>query len=326
MQNKEFPWMEFVRNEDPFWNEVRSNLVGFIAFDPVAGVGSNLGTGFILGGAFYVSDAGPMYMAVTAKHVVEEAYKFQNIAKYDPNRQRRAPNAPSIFFNDRTSIEETRLRAIWMGESHVDMMRIRHISYANNLDLAVCILEPEDHSKLIIEKEARGLLLDVGLPSVGDTVHLVSLTDFKLGGRFSNPNPSFHVGNRPLIREAKVLSIEESAMGHYGPCFRISCPSVGGMSGGFVYKLGKEGSPLGVCGVISSSPEVEKPDHFSTESDTLIASILGVLGLDFLPEDSSEKTRIFDLVKQGHLLDVSKSPSDFVLTEFESGRLSIQVL
>ncbi|MBC3873967.1 hypothetical protein [Undibacterium flavidum] len=326
MQNKEFSWIEFVRNDDRFWLDIRSNLIGFVAFDPIARISSNLGTGFILGGAFHLSDVGPMYLAITAKHVVEDAYKFQDIAKYSAHRERRAPSAPSVFFNDITSIEETKLRAIWMGESHADMMRIRHISYAKNLDLAVCILEPQDHSKTAVEKEARGLLLDVSLPSVGDTVHLVGLTDFKLEGAFSNSGQPFTLHNRPFVREAKVLSIEESAMGHYGQCFRVSCPTVGGMSGGFVYKPGIGGSSLGVCGIISSSPQVQNANHFSTESDTSIASILGVLGLDLPFGDPSEKIRLFNLVKQGHLLDVSKSPSDFILNEFGNDGLSIQIL
>jgi hypothetical protein len=69
-------WSEYIRTDDPFWNGIRSSLVGFYAigrkFTP-----QFLGTGFVIG-----TSAEGFFLVLTAKHVVVEGCYPNSNASY----------------------------------------------------------------------------------------------------------------------------------------------------------------------------------------------------------------------------------------------------
>jgi hypothetical protein len=297
-----------------------------MAFDPVAHSGHNLGTGFLVGTPFSIGGQGPLYCGITAKHVLKEAYRHQDCARYE--RGGRAASAPSILFNDLTSIAEEKLRAAWMGRTNADMMRVRHISFIDNLDLAMFIVEPQESAKEVVLQEAPGIPLDAHLPAIGETVHVVSLTGYEFDSPQVRDGEMIRVGSRVSVRWATVLAHEEGAMGHDGTCFRVSCPTVGGMSGGFVCRIGPDGTPVAACGVVSSSPKLPEAEanSFLTRGNTLVAWIPGVLCAELpMVNDSGEPLRLLDMVRSGAIRDISKAPEEFRLHPCEDGSIRLQI-
>src|SRR5208282_5776833 len=243
-------WSEFVRADDAFWRGIRSSLVGFFAIGPKFSP-LHLGTGFVIGA---VPDHG-LLLVLTAKHVVTSAAKIQSPVN------KRAASAPSILFEVALPlIGPDEMRGIWMGADCADVLFVGHISYHDNLDVALCILEAQEELRPNVHTMVAKVNLETQLPATGSSVHIVSLTDFKLQGKFdSNECRTWNFGSRPVIRVGKVLSQETSGMGHSGICFRTSIPTEPGMSGGYAYIPRSDGQPIAACGIVSTNLDSGQP-------------------------------------------------------------------
>jgi hypothetical protein len=103
-------WSEYLRTNDPFWNGLKSSLIGFYAIGPKF-TPQFLGTGFVIG-----TNPEGYLLVLTAKHVVVDgAIQVQALYK------RRATSAPDILFEPaQPQIEKQYLRALWMGTDSVD--------------------------------------------------------------------------------------------------------------------------------------------------------------------------------------------------------------
>lgn len=290
-------WGEFIRKGDPFWNGIRSSLVGFYAIGPKF-TPQFLGTGFIVG----ISEEG-FLIVLTAKHVV-----VQGALEVQEPFNRRTASAPSILFEpNQPSIEPNNLRAIWMGIDNADVLLVRHINYINNLDFALCILEYQSEYMASNRVAATVIALDTSFPRVGEWIHVVALTDFVFNGASPKGDGEgvWEISTRPVVRVGKIISHETGALGHNGPCFRTSIPVDKGMSGGFAY-VPRDEQTVAACGVLSSGPqEDDKQSSFLVCGNSAFGGILGTLGLQ-LPVEicGGQTTSLLDLVKSRCITDV----------------------
>ena len=71
------------------------------------------------------------------------------------------------------TLDPRKLKIVWMGSQHADMINVGHVAYNDTLDIASCVVTPQ-------EGEALGFLptmvpIDTAVPSVGASVRMVSL-------------------------------------------------------------------------------------------------------------------------------------------------------
>jgi hypothetical protein len=236
-------WGEYLRTDDHLWTGIRRSLVGFFAID-AQGSPRFLGTGFA------IATGEEFLLVLTAKHVVVDgALEVQA-----PNKSR-TPLSELLFEPVQPLIEPRSLRAVWMGPRYSDVLLIRHVTYTNNLDFALCTLEYQSEVLARNRPEAQAVALDTQFPEVGEWVNVVALTDFVFEGTSPNGDGAgiWRVSTRPVIRVGRILSHESGALGHSGPCFRTSVPVNSGMSGGFAY-VPRDGQAVAACGILSSGP------------------------------------------------------------------------
>ena len=289
-------WSEFVRTEDPLWLGVRSALVAFVAMRQLD-IPQFLGTGFVIG----TSEEG-FLLVLTAKHVVRDG-----AVQAQRPHGRRVPSAPSILFEpEKPAIDPKSLRALWMGVDYADMLFVRHVAYADNLDVALCVLEVQENLGNGIHRMAPAIALDTRIPSIGTPINIVTLSGFEFseGASDLNGNRNWKVANRPVIRVGTVITNENESMGHKGPSFGVTIPTDGGMSGGFAY-VPKDGSAIAACGIISASPKEDNGQtDFRVSGHSTIVGVLGALGLQ-IPVSSATNVLLFDLVKSGKIQDLA---------------------
>jgi len=290
-------WSEYVRvAHDPFWIGVRSALISFVAIGPRF-TPQHLGTGFVIG----VNEDG-FLLALTAKHVVE-----YGAIKVQRPQSSRAPSAPSILFEaDKPEIGVDDLRAVWMGAQHADILFVRHVAYANDLDVALCLIEAQENIRKDIHKLVPSIALDTRIPQVGEWIHIVSLSGlgFDKVSNQEGPRGTWRVETRPVIRVGTVLSNEAESMGHKGPCFVTSIPVDGGMSGGFAY-VPREGS-LAACGIVSTGPKEDDGQvDFRILGHSTVVGVLGALALQVPVSTQPTYSLLLDLVKSGQVQDVA---------------------
>jgi hypothetical protein len=298
-------WSEYIRTDDAFWNGIRASLIGFFAIGPTLAP-SFLGTGFVVG-----TCSEGFLLVLTAKHVV-----IWGALEIQKPLSRRAPSAPSVLFEPTLpSIDPKHLRAVWMGTDSSDILLVRHISLANNLDFALCIVEHQSHYLESNGCSAVSIALDTRFPQVGEWINIVALTDFTFDGAAlkENGHGPFLVGTRPVVRVGKILSREDGAVGHNGPCFRTSVPVDKGMNGGFAY-VPRDGQTVAACGIVSSGPEDDhKQSSFLVCGNSACGGILGAVGLK-LPAEicGGVEMKLLDLLRLGDISDVSGADIDIV--------------
>ncbi len=290
-------WSEYIRSEGPFWLGIRSSLVAFVGIGPKF-TPQFLGTGFVIG-----TDVGGMLLVLTAKHVVEyAAIKVQGVH----NRGRVA--TPAVLLEpEKPQIGPSQLRAVWMGADAADMPFVRHVAYADNLDVAICVLEVQENLRLNIHRLAPAIALDTRIPDVGEWINIVTLTDLALEGSSPSGDGSgiWSVTTRPIIRIGKVLSQQDEGMGHKARCFTTTVPTSGGMSGGFAY-LPRAGQVVAACGIVSTSPaEDEGKTDFRFPGCSTIVGIMGALGLQVPTSTHPTFSTLFELAKAGQVTDVA---------------------
>ena len=242
-------WVDASNNNPGFVDVFRPCLIAFVAFD-VAHVPCIAGSGFIVG------HSEEFALALTAKHVLEGAASMQR-----PHR----PYAPSALFippsATRPSIDEAKLRAIWMGEQSADLLCTRHIAYNDTLDAACAVFEPQ--VDFVAGFTPASIPLDAREPKIGDVVHMVSLDQLEISN-YSPPTDisgagfTFSIGRRVCIRVGTVTGVYPKGFRQYKwPCFTTSIPAEAGMSGGMVYVV-RENEPTSICGIVSADNSLEE--------------------------------------------------------------------
>jgi hypothetical protein len=245
-------WVDASSHNPTFVDEYRPCLIAFLAFDH-GHVPRIAGSGFIIG------HSEDLAIALTAKHVLTEG--VLGIQRPSPR------HAPSALFVPTSatmpSIDESRLRACWMGSEIADLLFTRHIAYNDTLDIACAIFEPQGFYKK--EFKPASILLDTNEPSLGDVVHMISLDGLEISN-YSPPTDisgagfAFSISRRVSIRVGTVTGVYPQGFRQYKwPCFTTSIPAEPGMSGGMVSVRNRE--PVSICGIVSA-------DNSSEESRT----------------------------------------------------------
>lgn len=289
-------WVDASNNNSEFVEKYRPCLIAFLAFDH-GHFPSITGSGFIVG------HSEDMAIALTAKHVLTEGVlRIQR-----PNSR----HVPSAFFVPPSattpSIEESKLRACWMGSESADLLFTRHIAYNDNLDIACAIFEPQDFYKTAFKPAS--ILLDANEPSVGDIIHMVSLdgleiSDYSPPTDISGAGFTFSIGRRVSIRVGTVTGVYPQGYRQYKwPCFTTSIPADSGMSGGMVY-VARDSGPISVCGIVSadnSSEEARLNNNLCGES--VIASAWPALCLQVpkVIDVNPPMQTIYDMMKLNHM-------------------------
>lgn len=287
-------WIEIAAENPELVDNFGPCLVAFLAFDRGSTPGL-AGTGFIIAGGANLG------LVITAKHVLAEAVV---------TIQRPVPRySPSALFIPASStvpnVEKEKLRCLWLDSTKGEAFVVPHVSYNDALDIACCILMPQEPSDTPFTFP-RAIPLDTARPTIGDVIHMVSLdgmelTDHVPANHTSGPRP-FSVYRRVSIRVGVVTAVYPEGFRQYRwPCFTTSIPAEPGMSGGFVY-FPREGYTIAACGIVcadNSSPEARSNQMICGES--VIAYSWPALALNVpekLPPPAPSYT-LHDMMRQG---------------------------
>ena len=149
-------WVECSAENPAEVDKLRPSLISFIAFN--RGREPNfVGTGFFIAGE---PDCA---LALTAKHVLTEGVTFFQGPK-------RADATSALFVPEsanQPSLEPKNLKILWMGTDHAGMLNNPFANYNKTLDLACCLIMPQDeHADPFLPTT---ILIDTNVPDVGDS-------------------------------------------------------------------------------------------------------------------------------------------------------------
>jgi Trypsin-like peptidase domain len=178
------------------------------------------------------------YLALTAKHVIEEFLKLD----------------PSVYKGEGVSFNFWAIQIAWEGLEHNYVVwEVSFISLSGHSDLAILKLHPYDENaaKYTVWKTVPCTLI---LPKVGDSiigfgVHNITFAGSKVNsaGKVEHIELNDQASSSrgvvravyPLYRDVCMLSF---------PCFEVDAQFEGGMSGGLVINERSQ-----VCGIVCSS-------------------------------------------------------------------------
>lgn len=302
-------WIEIGGANPELVDSFRDCLLGFLAFNR-GRVPGLAGTGFV------VAASPECALIVTAKHVLEEVHRLQRPYPIS------APSA--IFTPPKTpSLEPKECKIVWAGRDNSLMLNINHACYIDPLDIASCIVLPQE--KETIAKIAS-IPLDVDDPEVGEVVQMVTMQDMDVQeneppGGIDDKYQKIAINRTVSVRVGVVTGIYPQGYRQYRfPCFTTSIPAKPGMSGGFVCRT-KAGETIGACGVVSAdiSPDTAHRDFYS-EGESIIACTWPALALrvpEILPaHKETPDSTLFEMMQKGNL---PKPIGDF-------GKIGIQAL
>ena len=187
------------------------------------------------------------------------------------------------------------------------MLYARHLSYHNSLDIACCILGPQE--SYATQFKPISIPLDTARPSVGDIVHMVSQGEIEISEDlpptdFTGIGQKLTIHRRVSIRIGTVTAIYPQGFRQYPwQCFTTSIPAEPGMSGGFVY-LPREGMPIAACGIVcADNSTLEARTDYSLCGESVIACAWVALSLPVpqnLANDSPMRT-LLDMMRAGDM-------------------------
>jgi hypothetical protein len=148
-----------------------------------------------------------------------------------------------------------------MCSTHASMMNVLHVGYNQTLDIACCMVAPQDEQDPPFQPVS--LPIDTAVPVLGDVAHMVSLENMTVEEHIPPTDASgtgqvLAVTRRVSIRVGVVTGVYLGGFRQYKwPCFTTSIPAEPGMSGGLV-TLPRDGNTIGACGIVcadNSTPE-----------------------------------------------------------------------
>lgn len=213
-----------VRPDDRYFSEL---VVRLIAIDQ-NGCLYSFGTAFIF----------QPYLALTAKHVIEEFFKLD----------------PRIYRGEKVSFNFWAIQVFWEGSEHNYVVwEVKFVSLSGHSDLAVLKLHPycENADKYTMWKTVPCTLISpkVGDSMIGFGVHKMSFE----GSRVNAEGKVEHIemkdeasSSRGVVRAVYPQHRDLSLLPF--PCFEVDAQFEAGMSGGLVINDRSE-----VCGIVCSS-------------------------------------------------------------------------
>lgn len=264
-------WIEAIDNpDDPFWRGMRSAMVAFMSSgkDNIQQIN---GTGFFI-------DAGKdLGFLITAKHVLDGVYRTQT------PHPRFAPSALEFFVPASAkapSLEPTKLKALWMGESPV-ALNVIYANFSESIDIASCILITQSDEEHFIP---ASIPITLRMPKVGEVVHMITqglkqpthhADQLEDGEKFV-----VSVDRQVVLRIGVVTGVYQEGYRQYKwPCFTTSIPAAPGMSGGLV-TIPTEGGTVAACGVVcADNSPLEAADSFLVQGESVIGCMWPALTL-----------------------------------------------
>ncbi len=297
-------WVDVSSANPKLVEEFRPCLVAILAFD-YGQVPDLAGTGFVTGAVSFDAPkkVPDLAIVITAKHVLTEG-----VLKIQRPVPRHAPSALSLFVPTSSKaplLQEETLRAAWMGHESGDLLYARHLTYHDSLDIACCLLTPQE--EYATQFKPISIPLDTTRPSIGGVVHMVSQGGMKISDRLpptgvKGIGQRFTAHRRVSIRVGTVTAIYPQGFRQYPwQCFTTSIPVEPGMSGGFVY-LPREGMPVAACGIICADNSIpEAHTDYSLCGESVIACAWPALTLkipEYYANDAPMRT-LLDMMKMG---------------------------
>jgi Trypsin-like peptidase domain len=288
-------WIEISDVNPKLVSDIRPTLVSFLT-DDHAGNPGIAGTGFI------ISASDELAMVLTAKHVLSEGV----LGIQKPYRNH---STPSIFEppHARTpSLNDQKLKALYMNSQSADLFNVIHASYNDSLDIALCIIEISSSGEAKFEPLA--IPIHPVTPCVGDIVHMFSLihptekiTTTPLGD--SGESQSFELTRKVSVRMGIVTALYPSGFRQYKwPCFTTSIPAEPGMSGGFVC-IPTHGTTIAACGVVCADNTLSQDsiDCFKC-GESVIGCTWPALTLrspkSLPPTNGADDLTLYEMIKQ----------------------------
>lgn len=292
--SKKREWIEISDVNPKAVDEFRPCLIAFLAFDHNH-VPNIAGSGFVIG------HSEDFVVALTAKHVLTEG--VLSIQRPTPRHAASALFVPPSA--TRPSIDESKLRACWIGSAGSDLLFTRHVAYNDTLDIACAIFEPQDAYKKGFKPAS--ILLNANEPSVGDVVHLVSLDQLEISNYFpptdiSGAGFSFSINRRVNIRVGTVTGLYPKGYRQYKwPCFTTSIPAEPGMSGGMV--ILRDFEPVSVCGIVcadNSSNEARSNNYVCGESVIALAWTSLCMSIPIVVDAKPPMQSLYEMMLKGY--------------------------
>lgn len=300
-------WLDISSVNPDLVNMFRPSVVSFLGFDNQKNP-KFWGTGFVIAGNEQCA------IVLTAKHVLDGVQRYQ---KPEPIH---ALSALSEFIvQPKVSLHPSDLKVVWMGEKEASMMNVVYAFYSEQLDIACCVVMPKNIDKFL----PPSIPLDSRIPSVGDTVHMISSSGMDVSETIA-PNKQDGLGQTLKIKRSvnirvgNVLEVYEGGFNQFkSPCFKTSIPAEPGMSGGFVF-LPEDGETIAACGIISADFSTENArKNMLHNGDSLISSLWPTLGfsvpMNISTENVSSKITIYDMIKTGRMPVYKNSADQFEL-------------
>lgn len=208
------------------------------------------------------------YLALTAKHVIEEFFKLD----------------PRIYRGEAVDFNFWAVQIIWEGPEHSYVIwEVRGISFSGHSDLAVLKLNPYcvNAGKYTERNVWKLIPCTLNAPQIGDTVIGFGVHSIRFdGSRVNSEGKVEHIelndktsSSRGVVK-AVYLSYRDVSMLPF-PCFEVDAQFEPGMSGGLVINTRSQ-----VCGIVCSSmPATE--EHLSPSSHVAMLWPLMAVKLDF---------------------------------------------
>ena len=291
--------------EDSVRRKFSSGIFVFLGFGPQRQP-KIAGTGFAIG------SNGRDALVITAKHVLTGGP--DSIADIQNPHRRSATSMPDVFrLEERPSVDIKKLRAVWVGESQVDMCVVHDIQYTDHLDIAICTVSIQEHTQG--KKLINTFALDTSLPKLGSKIAFMSSSALDLNEISidkSLERQTLKISKTIIVRMGVITNVFPTGHRQFKfPCFETSIPVEPGMSGGlFYYPLVDQ--PIAACGVASTDfSDASAKTNFLVSGQSLAAMIWPVVGFSMpgsLPaSDTTPRRTVLDCISAGEIPDVAET-------------------
>ena len=218
-----------------------------------------------------------------------------------------------------------------MGTQNADMMNVLHASYNDTLDIASCVLVPQEVFPGPFAPVS--IPIDTAVPAVGDTIHMVSqsgmlIDELREPLDASGEGQTITVAKRVSIRIGVVTGEYPQDLRHYKwPCFTTSIPAEPGMSGGFA-TLPREGGTVAACGVVCADTSTPKAHVDYTEcGESIVGCAWPALALRMphaIPSTPETPTySLYEMMQAGRIDKAVGGIERIKLLEMENGHCTI---
>lgn len=310
-------WIEIAPQNRELVDLYSRCLLSVIAFGPQLEP-ALVGSAFVLG-------AGEGYgLALTARHVLPEG-----VQRVQQPIDRHAPSAWFVpASRSIPSLDQRKLRVMWLSPTGGDMLNVGHVSYNAALDISAFLVLPQDRNG--VSFSPAGILLDTSIPAKGDVVHMISnsrlvLEESQPPGDRDGVGHGLQIERAISVRIGVVTEVYPSGFRQYRwPCFTTSIPALPGMSGGFV-SIPRNGQAVAACGVVSADhSDPAALENFAICGESVVACAWPALALG-VPTmigggiSESPQVTLYEMMKLGRLTTAIGGIDHIAIESIEGG-------